>query len=76
MNVQFRTTHRLSFLVAPWVISPEFAFVKELLNDIEGDWLEFKVGSCVGQWRATELFYEILIRNNIRLYWNRLRKKH
>lgn len=45
------TQHKLDFLSAPWHRDPS--------------WFLFKVGTCAGQWRATELFYEVLsIKNN------------
>jgi hypothetical protein len=40
------TTHKLDFLSKPWERDPE--------------WHVFKIGTCNGQWRATDESYDIL----------------
>lgn len=46
----FQTVHNLAFEIAPWERSPDF--------------LRYRVGTCHGLWRSTDLAYDILAIDN------------
>jgi hypothetical protein len=49
MEEKFKSTNNLDFEVAPWVTS---------------DFIRFRVGTCEGLWRSTNVSYDILAIHN------------
>ena len=62
----FETTHKLPFLSRLWIpTSTLTALFQDLCKDVDPiDWMEFRVGTCVGLWRQASGAYQVLAIDN------------